>query len=633
MPRSFQFSPFWAAAEVWAPLPMAGRSTNRGDNSLRVFARLRPGGTLQQARAAMAVITARLERAYPGTNRDVRVVPLADEVVGGVRNALVVLLGAVGLVLLIACANVAHMQLARATTRQREVAVRTALGAGRARLVRQLLTESLVLSLAGSVLGVLLALLGVRVLVALAGTSIPRADGIGLDVRVLGFALVVSLATGLLSGLAPALQAARPDLTGGLREGARGATESVMRNHVRSVLIGSQFALALMLLVGAGLMMRSFIALRTLDPGFDPGHVVTAVVPVSGTAEASPGRRLVFFRTLLERVRALPGVASAGAINHLPIAGDIWGFPFRVEGRPRPAPGETPSATYRVIMPGYFETMRIRITSGRDISERDDVNAPGVVVINQYVAEHYWPGESPIGKRIATDRDDASGKTDWLTVVGVVPNVVHSDWAAPPEEEIYVPWLQTRFYLEGPGAHVAYLTLVVRATGDAAALEPVIRSTIGSLDPAVPVTEEQTMQSVVLAANAQPRFYLVLLVTFACVALLLAAVGIYGVISYTVSRRTHEIGIRMALGAKPGEVSRLVTSQGMVVVLVGGVAGIIGALLLTRLMRTLLYGVQPRDTLTFLLVPAVLGAVALVASWVPARRATRIDPLIALRMP
>jgi putative ABC transport system permease protein len=636
MPRDFDFPMFWATGvQMWTPLSLGDRAASRRGASLRVFARLAPGVTLDAARAQMTTITANLERAFPGTNRGVTVTPLDTMVVGDVRVALLVLLGAVGFVLLIACANVAHMLLARASARQREMSVRMALGASRARLLRQLLTESVVLALAGGSIGVVLARVGLDVLVGLGAGSIPRADSVRLDTGVLAFTFVISLLTGLAFGLLPAVRVARGEVAEALRDGARGSTDGVERGRLRALLVASEIALAIVLLTGAGLAMRSFLALRAIDPGFDARGVLTAAVTLRGTAEAAPERRANFYAAALERVRQLPGVESASLINHLPIAGDIWGSSFRVEGRPRPEPGDEPNATYRVVHPGYFETMRLPVLRGRGIEASDRLGATPVVVVNDWFARRHWPNEDAVGKRITLDAraDDPA----WVTVVGVVKTGVRADWASPPEEEMFLPYLQTRQYLEGEGAHVGYMTLVVRASCrrggacDPAALAPAVRDAVGSLDRAVPVTEVQTMEEVVSGANARPRLTLVLLATFAAVALALAAVGIYGVISYAVSRRTHEIGVRVALGATPASVVALIVGQGMRVVAVGVVAGVAGALLVTRLMTTLVYGVSVTDPLTYVGVAALLSAVALVASYLPARRATRIDPLVAMR--
>jgi predicted permease len=631
MPIEFKFAPFWAIhAELWAPLVFGDRIHNRGGNSLRVFARLKPGVTLQQARAEVATITARLEKQYPGTNRDVFVTPLKENVVGKVETPLLVLLGAVGFVLMIACANVAHMLLARTADRQKEIAVRTALGAGRWRVMRQFFTENLLLAALGAAAGLLLAMWGTRALVLLSPAKLPRVDMVAIDTPVMLFLLGVTVLTALAFGLAPAWHAAIGNLSGALKEGGRGGTDGIRRNRLRSFLVASEFALAFILLIGAGLMIRSFFALQSVDSGFNPHRVLSMVVSVAGSNEADAERRALFYRQLLDRVRALPGVESAGGINHLPLAGDIWGWSFDIEGRPKPRPGESPGAVYRVVMPGYFETMRLPVLRGRAITERDDARVPGVVLINERAASRYWPGEDPIGKRISFEADEYKLPI-WLTVIGVVKNAKQSDWADDIDPEAYLAALQNRDFLGAVGSHIAYLTLVVRTSGDPAALAASVKRTVWSFDRNLPISEVVTMDRVVADATAEPRFEMLLLGVFAAIALLLAAVGIYGVMSYSVSRRTHEIGIRISLGASRADVLRMVVRQGMVQALAGTAAGVAGALLLSRLMAGMLYGVRPTDPATFAAVGIALGLAALAATGVPARGATRIDPMVALR--
>lgn len=630
MPRGFKFAPFWATkAQLWAPLVLGDRVNDRSGRSLRIFARLKPDVTLQQAQGEMNALTSHLEQAYPGTNPGVSVLSLKERVVGDVRPALLVLLVGVGFVLLIACANVAHMLLARSAARHKEIAIRAALGAGSSRVVRQFLTESGLLAGLGGGAGLLLAWWGIRLLVALSPPELPRVETVGLDWHVLIFALGVTLGAGLIFGLAPALHAATPNLSQTLKDGERGSSDGIGRNRMRSLLVASEFTFALVLLVGAGLMIRSFLALRSIDPGFNPHNLISAVVSVTGTKAAQPGERPLFYEQLLERIRQTPGVESASAINHLPIGGDIWGFSFHVEGRPVPSPSETPVATYRVVLPGYFKTMNIPLLSGRDISDHDTLSSPGVVVINDWFARHHWPGEDPIGKRITLD--DLKDHPAWLTVVGVTKNAVRSDWTEPPDDEMYLPYLQTHEYLESPEAHFSYLTLVVRTSGDPSALTPMIRSLVSSLDKNVVVSDVETMDQVVAQATSEPRFYVLLLTIFATVALVLAAVGIYGVMSYAVSRRTQEIGIRMALGARQGDVVTLVVGQGTLLAVIGVGAGLVTALAVTRLMARLLYGVRPNDPITFIAVALLLSIVAVIASYIPARRAARIDPIVALR--
>ena len=630
MPRDFKFAPFWATkAQLWAPLALGPRLTDRGGSSLRVFARLKPGVTLEQAQAEMTGITGRLEGEFPGTNQDMQVVSLREKVVGNIRPALLVLLGAVGFVLLIACANVSHMLLARAAARREEIALRTALGAGRWDVFRQLLTESLTLALMGGSAGLLLAVWGVRVLLAISPGAIPRVETVGVDPHVLLFALAISLLTGLAFGMAPAWRATAVNLSDALKEGKRGSSEGLRRDRLRGLLVGSEFALAVTLLAGAGLMVRTFLALQNVDPGFDPHGVLSMVVGVAGTEQAAGGHTGNFYQEVLRKVGAVPGVQSVSGINHLPLAGDEWGFRFHIEGRPPEPPGKGLVATYRAVFPGYFRTMRIPILRGRDVTDADNLRAPGVVVINDYLARRYWPGEDAIGKRITFD--DPAKNPSWLTVVGVTKNTARSNWTSPPEEEVFLPYLQNRAYLDSPTPPFAYLTLVVRAGLDPAALTPAIRGAIHSLDANIPLSEIKTMDHVVGEANGQSRFYLILLGAFATVALVLAGVGIYGVMSYSVSRRTHEIGVRMALGAQGRDVLKLVVFQGIVQALSGVAVGLAGALALGRLMTGLLYGTQPTDPATFAAVVLVLSAVAVAASYIPARRAAKVDPMVALR--
>src|SRR5262245_3635955 len=498
MPAGFSFPPFWATgSKLWAPLALEDRAANRGGSSLRVFGKLRPGVALGEARAEMASITARLESEFPGTNQEVTVQPLIEVVVGEVRPALVVILGSVGFLLLVTRANVAHMLLARAAARRKEIALRAALGARRSRILRQLLTESLLLALAGGGAGLLIARFAVQALLALAPPGLPRMETVALDGSVLAFALAVSLATGFAFGLVPALQATRRDLGDALREGERGSTEGGGRGGLRSMLVGSEMALALVLLVGAGLMIRSFVALQAVDPGFDRRNVLSMVVSVAGTASAEPSRRVAFFEEVVRDARALPGVVSASAINHLPLAGDIWGWPFRVEGRPEPRPGEEPTATYRVVLPGYFKTMGIPVRRGRDVSDQDRAGVPGVVVVNDSLAARHWPGEEAIGKRLAlADSENRS----WLTVVGIVKDSVRSRWGAPPEDELFLPYAQVRRYVENPSSHFAYLTLVVRTSGDPAALAPALRSAVWARERNAPISDVRVLEDVVEGA-------------------------------------------------------------------------------------------------------------------------------------
>ena len=633
MPPGFQFAPFWAThAEVWVPDAFGKDIYDRGGNHLRVFARLKQGATLTQARADIAAVTGRLEKQYPATNRNVVVRPLKENVVGKIETPLLMMLGAVGFVLLIACANVAHMLLARTSDRQKEIAVRVALGAGKSRIVAQFLTENLLLAAIGAGAGLLLAVAGTKTLVALSPEYIPRVEMVGIDTHVVIFLVCVTVFTALAFGLTPALHAAAANLSDALKEGGRGDSDGVRRSQFRSFLVASEFALAFMLLIGAGLMVRSFYALQSVDPGFNPHNVLSMVVSVAGTKEAEPKRRAVFYRDLLQSVRSLPGVQSAGAINHLPLAGDLWDLGFEIEGRPKPRPGESPNAVYRIAMPGYFQTMRLPARSGRLITDDDGARTPKVVVINERAAREYWPGESPIGKRIVIGGSNVN-HPDWLTVVGVVPNAKQGDWTVDPYPEMYLAALQSPDFLgEGTIApHMSYITLVVRAAGNPADLASAVKQTVRAFDRNLPISAVITMDRAIADATAQPRFEMLLLGLFAAVALILAAVGIYGVMNYSVSRRTREIGIRISLGASRGDLLRMVFLRAMVQALAGTAAGLAGAVLLSKLMTKMLYGVRPTDPLTFLGVTVVLGLAGLLASGVPARKAARIEPMTALR--
>jgi putative ABC transport system permease protein len=618
MPPSFRFAPFWyTRAELWLPLviadPAHDRTTDRNGRSLRVLGRLRPGLTRAQAQADMDRLWHQLEAQYPATDSHLTVTvdPLQDKVVGSVRRPLLVLLAAVALVLLIGCANVANLLLARAAARRKELGLRTALGASRGRLVRQLLVESLVLAIAGGALGVLLAQWGVDLLLALGPRDLPRREGIHLDGAVLAFTLALSLGTGLVFGLIPALQTSASALGEALKEGNRTSTEGLRRNRMRSLLVVSEVSLALMLLVGAGLLIKSFRRLQAVDPGFNPHHLMGLGVP----APADPARREAFFDRVLAGVRAVPGVSGASAINHLPIDGDIWGNNYVVAGRPPPRPGDEPEAVFRIMRPGYLATMGIPLARGRDFTDFDRARAPAVMIVNEAFARAAFPAEEALGKRILFDEVAHE-------IVGITADARQKEWAESPMPEMYLADRQ----------HPArgYLTVVVRASGDPAALITHLQRAITALDSNLPPPRVVTMEQAITTALWQPRFNLLLLNAFAALALLLAAVGIYGVMAYSVSRRTREIGIRVALGATAGQVQRLVAGQGLLLTAAGVGLGLIGAFAATRLMSALLFGVRATDPTTFVAVPALLLAVGLVACYLPARRATRVDPVIAL---
>jgi putative ABC transport system permease protein len=635
MPPTFKFAPFWATkAELWVPNPLTDFN-DRGGNHLRVFARLKPGVTLGHAQADMATVTARLEKQYPATNRDIVVRPLKENVVGNIRTPLLMMLGSVAFVLLIACANVAHMLLARTADRQKEVAVRVAVGAGKARLLAQFLTENLLLASFGAAVGLLLAWIGTKALVALSPDYLPRVETVAIDTRAVLFLIGITVATALIFGLTPAMHAAATNLSDSLKEGGRGGTsDGAGRNKLRGFLVASEFALAFMLLIGAGLMVRSFYALQSVDTGFDPHNVQSMVVSVAGTQESPAGRRETFYRDLLEKLRGLPGVVSVGAINHLPLVGDQWDRNFEIEGRPKPRPGEAPDAVYRIVLPGYFQTMRLPLKRGRTITYEDSPNTPHVVVVNEELARRYWPNENPIGKRFTLS---ASGsQPNWLTVIGVVPNASLDDMISPPYPEMYLAALQVPEFMglsgDGISPHMEYITLVVRGTQNSLTQLPSeMRQIVQSFDRNLTVSQVLTMDEAVATSTAQPRFEMLLLSLFGALALVLAAVGIYGVMNYAVSRRTREIGIRMSLGASRGEIFRMIVVRASLQAIIGTAAGVVGAILLSKLMAKLLFGVQPTDPATFVAVTIVLGLTALLATAVPARNAMQIDPMTALR--
>ena len=628
MPAHFRFAPYWATrAELWAPLSLDARKSDTG-GSLRVFGRLAPGVSLPQARADVMNLSAALATRVPQSGVTATVTPLHTMVVGDVALSLWVLLAATGFVLLIACANVAHLQLVRAAARQREIAVRTALGASRARVVRQLLTESALLCVGGAALGLLLAFEGVRLLVALAPPSLPRVDAITLDRTALGFMLASTLVSCLAFGLVPSLKGSSVDLNEALKEGSRGSTDGARRTMLRSVLVVSEFAMALMLLVAAGLLIRSFVGLLGVNSGFDPKNLVAMEVSAAGTRYADPSRRPAFFREMADRVRQIPGVESASAINHLPLVGDTWGFPFAVAGRPAPRPEDQPRAVFRVVMPGYFQTMRLGLIAGRDFTDRDVLDAPHVAIVSEFMARKHWPGQDPIGQRIAAG--DLT-HPDWCTVVGVVRDGTDRRWSEGVSETMYFPYLQSRMYLTNPRSFAAYMTLVARASSSPSAVLTAADGAIRGIDRDAVVTRAIAMERAIAAQFAQPRFYLLFLGIFASIALVLAAVGIYGVMSHGVAERRHEIGVRLALGAAGRDVLALVLGQGLRLAATGTAIGIVGGLALTRYMRTLLFGVEPADPLTFVAVTAALGAVALGACYLPARRAMRVDPMTAVR--
>ena len=620
MPPGFHFAPFWATqAEMWTPLILANRIDDRGGRSLRVFARLKEGVSIEQAQAAMNTVASRLAAAYPRTNArlGITVLSLHEKVVGPIRSTLFILLGTVAFVLLIACANVSNLLLTRAIARRKEMALRLAVGASRFRLIRQLLTESVFLATLGGAAGFLLARWGIELLAALLPKgSLPRQQEIAIDSAVFAFTLLLSVATGFLFGLAPAFQTSRSDLNENLKAGGRSSTKGASHRRTQSLLIAAEVSLAMVLLIGAGLMIRTMYRLNAVDAGFNPHHLLTFDVSVAGTSHDGPA----LFKQVAEQVSALPAVESVGAINHLPIGGDLWNLGYTIEGRPAPRPGEGASAVYRVVKTGYFQTMQLPLLRGRDITAQDNEKSPLVVVINEAMASRRWPRQDPIGKRIALNGERP------LTIIGVAANARQSDWTSEPDDEIYLPYLQ-----RAGASGLKQLTFVVRTRSAPESLISAVQKQVWSIDSGLPVSHLAAMDQVIADKLWRSRLSTFLLGAFAAIALALAAIGIYGVISYSVRQRTQEIGIRMALGAPGGSVLRRTLVESLKPVLAGMAAGLALAAVVSRLMVTLLYGVPANDLYTFAAVTVILLFSAIVAAYAPARRAANVDPLVALR--
>jgi predicted permease len=624
MPESF--SPPREHADVfvslWVAYPEA--APVRGVHFMHAYWRLKPGVTLTQAQADMAAIDRRLAEQYPASEkgRKTRLVPLHQWLTGDVRTALFVLFGAVGLVLLIACANFAGLLMARAAVRRQELVIRAALGAGRSRLLRQALTESVLLSLIGGVAGLLLAKWGTSALVSLKPAALERFSGVQMDARVLMFVFGVSILTGVVFGLAPAWSAARAEVAEALKESGRSTTASAAGHHIRKILVTSELALALVLLVGAGLLIKGFSRLRSVNPGFNPSNVLTMSLQLPATRYTQIPPQTQFRREVLTRLNSLPGVQAA-MISDIPLSGGYVSHSIVIAGRPPGAVGDEPAVQTLSVMGNYFRVMQIPIRAGRDFTAMDREGQPLVAIVNEEMVKELFPHENPIGARIDWAR--TQGPHQWMTIIGVVANVKHSGLNQPTDPAVYAPFSQS------DEAWRRWMTVAIRTPGVSAGMVEEAKKQIWSVDNKIPVSDIQPMNELLSESLAEQRFDMLLLVLFAALALILAAVGIYGLMAYTVSQRTHEIGIRLALGAQQRDVMRLVVRDGARIAFFGIAIGVAGALVLTRVMTTLLFEVKATDPAAFAGVTILLAMVALAACYIPARRATRVDPMVALR--
>jgi putative ABC transport system permease protein len=622
MPAGFELQfPSNRQIEMWFPMRIDAANADRRSHYLYVLGRLKEAASVEQAKSEMTAIAARLQQQYPDTNaeKSANVISLQSQLIGDVRSYLYVLFAAVGFVLLIACANVANLLLVRVGARHKEIAIRQALGASRGRLIRQLLTEAIVLSFIGGLLGLLLARWGIDFLVALAPSDVPRLGEIKMHTAVFGWTFAVSILAGVLFGLAPALAASKPDLNESLKESGGRSTGGAQRNRIRNLLVVSEVALALVLLICAGLMIKSFMRLQQVKPGFEPDGLLTMSISLPSQKYNDSQKANLFFDQLFERVKAVPGVEAVGGTDPLPLSSSNATTGFVVEGGPLLPMADRPEVGERAVTPGYFETMRVPVLKGRSFTEQDRSDTPLVIIVNEALARRYWPDEEVIGKRLGFNEAD---KQNWYEIVSIVGNVKHDRLTAESKPELFFAYRQ---YPKN------FMSLVVRASSDPASLSAALREQVLAVDKDQPVFDIKTMNERMSKSMAQNRFVMLLLTVFSALALILAAVGIYGVMSYAVSQRTHEIGIRLALGAQTGDVLKMVVGQGLALTLAGVAAGVVGAVALTRLMASLLFEVSATDWLTFTLVALLLTGVALIACFVPARRATRVDPMVALR--
>ena len=631
MPSDFQFPLSGAPLDLYTTVAVqmvtsgadAPITAQRGAHYIRAIGRLKPGFTIEQADADARALGDALEKQYPDTNGHLSLMiqPEIDSMVGDARPVLMMVLGAVGFLLLIACSNAANLLLARAAGRQREMAIRASMGAGRARVLRQLLTESVLLALAGGVLGLFLAVWGTTLLAGLQSVQIPRLAQAGIDLRVLVFTLGVSVLTGIIFGMAPALHASRFNLFLSLKEGGRANSESKRSSRARNMLVVAQVSLAVILLVGASLLIESMVHLTRQSPGFDPNGVMTFNLDLPDARYGKPEQSLAFFRDLLERVRAIPGVQSASGVLPLPLGDDVIRTSFEIEGHPI-AQSDLPRVHIRIVAQDYIKTMRIPLIAGRDFTPRDKRDAPPVILINEALAQRYFPNENPIGKRIKPSVSDSGPEEKMREIVGIVGDVRHRNLWQPTDPEAYTPYDQLAL-----GA----MNIVVRAQGEPMNLLPSIREQVRALDTELPVYRARDMRDYISDSVAQRKFTSMLVSVFAAAGLLLATVGLFGLISYSVEQRRTEIGIRVAVGAERGDIIGMVLRSGITLALAGIVVGLAGTLAISRVLKNQLFGVSATDPLTFIGVAFALIAVATAACYIPAWRAANADPLVALR--
>jgi putative ABC transport system permease protein len=624
-------------ADIWLPFQFEPNSTNQG-HYFQAAGLLKPGVTLAQANAQMKLAASQYLRTYPsaGPQQSFAVEPLRDTIVGDVRKSLLILLGAVGLVLLIACANVANLLLVRATGRKREFAIRSALGAGRARIIHQLLTESVLLSVTGGILGLVLGFIGVRALLAISPAGLPRIgeDGaaIGVDWRVLAFTLAVSLFTGILFGLFPAFSASRSDLNSSLKESSSRSATGFRQSKARSLLVISEVSLAIVLLIGSALLIRTFVALRGVSPGFDSHHVLTMEMSLTGDRYQKTAGVAQLSRNGRDRLNAIPGVEESASTCCLPIQGQ-FGLPFLIVGRPPVEGKDTPGAGWMSASPGYYSVFKIPILSGRDFADSDTAAAPGVVLINQTLAKQYWPKENPVGQQIIIGKDVGPEFAEPARqIIGVVSDTHEGGLDRDPDPLMIVPAAQVTDGMTALNARIVPMRWVVRTHGDPGRAIPVISEQLRQASGGFPVARVRPMDEVVARSTARQSFNMLLLTIFGTVALVLAAIGIYGLMAYSVQQRTQEMGIRVALGADRATIRNLVVWHGMRLAIVGIVLGIAASFGLTRLIASFLFGVKSWDPIVFVTVPVILSAVALIAVWLPATRAAKLDPMQALRV-